>query len=170
MTTEGWDPWFLEDTELRPRYNRGNLPKGQVEHIQCRTNALHVRRIDEIVASRVEPVFKTRSDVLQDAISMWLDDWDQRYPDGIGMGGELAYRSMLDKAERMDEEREGFVQSAQTRLERLQNNKDTEGIEGFLRMMLAAQVKLQKEKAPAVYLDRIEEMIVRSRRLLAAAQ
>jgi len=158
------DAFHLDDSELsRQRYTKSNVRRGETEVIQCRADAFHVRRIDEIVASRIDPAFKTRSDVMQDAIAMWLEDWDRRYPDGAG--GELAFQARLKALERKREFRVGFIQAATEQLEGLVSDSDILGIREFLQMMLQAQGNF-KDDAPQPYMRQIEELIQRSRRLL----
>jgi hypothetical protein len=165
LTTDGWNPWTLDDSENRQRYTKSDVRRGQTEFIQCRADSFHVRRIDEIVASRIDPTLKTKSDVLQDALAMWLEDWDKRYPDGSG--GELAYRARLMRMERKRAFREEFMESAGDQLEALQRDGDALGMSEFLQIMLQAQGDF-KDDAPSSYLSKVEDMIQRARRMLDA--
>jgi hypothetical protein len=135
--------------------------------MQFRAVEFWARRADEIVASRVEPSIKTTSDLLQDALVMFIEDWDKRYPDG--MGGELAYQTRLLLAELKDEAREAFIEQSESRLDRLQANGDLRGLNEFLQIMHQAEGDF-KDDAPRSYLVKIEDMIEKAHRLLHAAR
>ena len=164
MVVSEWDPWNLDDTEsIRQRYTKHDVKRGQTELIQCRADSFQVRRIDEILACRIEPVFKTRSDVLQDAICMWLEDWDRRYPDGVT--GELAYQARMHDMARRRAYREEFMESATNQLDGLRHDGDARGLSEFLHIVLRARGELQ-DSAPPSYMQRLDRIIETARRLL----
>lgn len=166
MTDSGFSPWMLEDTEAkRDRYTKSDVRRGNTEVIQCRADAFHVRRVDEIVASRIDPALKTRSDVMQDALAMWLEDWDRRFPDGAG--GELSYQARIEAMKRKRRYRLDFLETAEEELTGLQNDGDVQGLSTFLQTLLLAQGDF-KDDAPDTYLRKIDDMIQRAQRLLAA--
>ena len=167
-TDNGWNPWTLDDPDaIRQRYTKAQVKHGQTDLIQCRADAFHVRRVDEIVASRIDPTLKTRSDVMQDALAMWLEDWDRRYPDGSG--GELSYSARLQRMERKRRYRSEFIDSASEQLDSLQRDGDALGLGEFLQIMLQAQGDF-KDDAPPSYLTKVEGMIQTARRMLEAAR
>ncbi len=162
------NPWALDDPESnRQRYTKSDVKRGATELIQCRADAFHVRRVDEIIASRVDPAFKTRSDVVQDALAMWLEDWDRRYPDGAG--GELAYQSLMRAIELKRTHREEFLESAKNQLDGLRQDGDVDGLSDYLHIMARAQGDL-KDTAPATYMRRLNELIMEARHLLDAGR
>lgn len=164
----GWNPWQLDDPDAgRQRYTKSAVARGQTELIQCRADAFHVRRVDEIVASRIDPTLKTRSDVVQDALALWLEDWDKRYPDGSG--GELGYHARLLRMERKREYREQFMQAAEKQLEGLQSEGDVRGLSEFLGIMLQSQGDF-KDDAPPSFLQKLDLIIDRAHRLVEAAR
>lgn len=165
-TVSDFSPWMLDDSDAaRQRYTKGDVKRGQTEVVQCRADAFHVRRIDEIVASRIDPSLKTRSDVLQDALAMWLEDWDKRYPDGAG--GELSYQAKLEAMRRKRRYRTDFLTTAEEELRGLREEGDVNGLSGFLQTLLLAQGDF-KDDAPATYLGKIDNMVNEARRLLDA--
>lgn len=165
-TMSDFSPWMLDDSDQsRQRYTKSDVKRGQTEVIQCRADSFQVRRVDEIVASRIDPVLKTRSDVLQDALAMWLEDWDRRYPDGAG--GELSYQARLEAQRRKRRYRTDFLATAEDELKGLREEGDITGLSGFLQTLLMAQGDF-KDDAPASYLHKIDNMISEARRLLDA--
>lgn len=161
-----FSPWMLDDSDQsRQRYTKNDVKRGQTDVIQCRADSFHVRRVDEIVASRIDPSLKTRSDVLQDALAMWLEDWDRRYPDGAG--GELSYQAKLEGMRRKRRYRSDFLMTAEEELKGLREDGDVNGLSGFLQTLLMAQGDF-KDDAPGSYLQKIENMISEARRLLDA--
>jgi hypothetical protein len=160
------NPWALDDLTPRQRYTKTEVKRGETERIQCRADAFNVRRIDEIVASRIEPTLKTRSDVLNDALSLWLDDWDSKYPDGVG--GELAYQARLKTMERKRIYRNDFLEDAKAQIENLQSDGDLEGLTTYLHLMQLAQGDFQSS-APESYVRQLKSLIDQARRLIEAA-
>lgn len=158
------NPWALDDPESnRQRYTKSNVQRGSTEVIQCRADAFHVRRIDEIVASRIDPSFKTRSDVMQDALAMWLEDWDRRYPDGAA--GELSYQALMKAMERKSAYRTEFMETASGQLDRLRQEGDSGGLSEYLHIMARARGDF-KDSAPPSYMTKIDRLISDARRLL----
>lgn len=167
MSESGFAPWMLDDETLkRQPYVKDQVKRGNTELIQCRADAFHVRRIDEIIAARIDSTFKTRSDVVQDAIAMWLEDWDRRYPDGAT--GELSYQARIEAMKRKRRYRADFLTIAEEELHGLQQDGDIQGLGNFLQTILLAQGDF-KDDAPATYLQKIDDMILRARRLLNAS-
>ena len=125
ISNPGHFNWLrLIRSRLTTHHRHANLTQsmkskgGETERIQCRADAFHVRRMDERLAARLDPEFKTRSDIMQDAIAMWLEDWDRRYPDGSG--GQLRYQSELANMERRRQHRRGFLGNAECATRRSQ--------------------------------------------------
>jgi hypothetical protein len=161
-----FDPWALDDpSSSRQRYTKNEVKRGETERIQCRADSFHIRRIDEILAARIDPEFKTRSDVFQDAIAMWLEDWDHRYPDGAS--GQLRYQSELANMERKRQHRQGFIEHAETQLTGLREDGDVLGLKSYISLMLRARGDFQDD-APDSFMERMDKLISEARRLLDA--
>jgi hypothetical protein len=164
----GFSPWQLDETDAaRHRYTKSDVKRGNTEVIQCRADAFHVRRVDEIVASRIDPNLKTRSDVMQDALAMWLEDWDTRYPDGAT--GELSYQARIEGMRRKRRFRTDFLETAEEELRSLATDGDTLGLSTLLQTLLLAQGDF-KDDAPQSYLDKLEKHISETKRLLAGSR
>jgi hypothetical protein len=161
-----FDPFALDDpTASRQRYTKDQVKRGETERVQCRADAFKVRRIDEIVAARIEPELGTRSDVLNDAIDLWLEDWDRRYPDGAS--GQLRYQSELLNMERKRQYRQGFIDQAETQLTGLREEGDLLGLKSYVGLMLRARGDFMDD-APDSFMERMDKLISEARRLLDA--
>src|SRR5580692_3851340 len=70
----------------KARNRRYTRPSGKQEsgRVSFRGSTTDLRKIDEIVASRVDPELKTRSDVINDALHTWvqvfLDEFGDEFP------------------------------------------------------------------------------------------
>lgn len=160
----GLDSFSLGGIENeRQPYTKASIKRGETERVQCRADAFLVRRIDEIVASRIDEDFKTRSDILQDAISMWVDDWDNRHPDG--MQGQLHYQSELARLERATENRSAFLGRAERQLTQLRNDGDTNGFSTYLSIMFRARGDFLDD-APKPFISKMDQFISEAKRLL----
>lgn len=152
--------WGLENTH--DRYTKSDVRRGESEHVSSRISSFHMRRIDEIIAARYEPQFKTRTDVIQDAIVMWLEDWDQRYPDGAH--GELSAFSEMELQTRRRESRDSFMQFAEKEFEALIDDTDLAGIKRFLITLIKFRTDSPPD-TPQKFRNQIDSMIERARRL-----
>ncbi len=67
--------------ESRPAPGRSSkkIKTEATELISCRLPLSHVRLIDEFLAARTDGVLKTRSDVLRDAVMMWLETKSEQH-------------------------------------------------------------------------------------------
>jgi hypothetical protein len=158
---EDVNPWQLE--RQHETFTKSNVQRGNTEHIQFRADAFHVRRIDEIIASRVDPSFKTRSDVLSDAVVLWLENWDLQHPDGTA--GELHHRFQLDNQKRARQYRVEYMESAKEELDALRKDFDVEGLRALSRNLIAATIELTG-KAPPKYIAELDQLLAETRRLL----
>ena len=159
------DPFQLGGIHDRQPYTKASVKRGETTHIQCKADAFLVRRVDEIVASRIDDAFKTRSDVLQDAIAMWVDDWDEHHPDGAS--GQLSYQSELSRLERASENRTAFLTRADTQLNRLSGEGDRNGLQTYLEVMARARGDFLDD-APKSFINKMDQYIDQAKRLLSA--
>src|SRR5271154_4617611 len=74
--------WSLDDFQKLSgeRQRFVSQSKAASEVVSFRADSFHVRRVDEILAARIDPELKTRSDIMQDALHLWLTTWDETYP------------------------------------------------------------------------------------------
>lgn len=152
--------WGLEAPH--ERFTKSDVKRGDTEHINCRISSHHKRRIDEILAGRFEPAFKTLTDVVQDSLVMWLEDWDSRHPDG--QAGELAATSQIQLNIRRREARETFMSDVDKEWEALLDDADIEGIKRLLVILIKARAEFPPDSPPK-FREKIDRMIERARRL-----
>ena len=155
-----------DDGTPRQRYTKSDVKRGQTELVQCRADAFLVRRVDEIVASRLDPIIKTRSDVLQDAIALWLEDWDERYPD---QGGALAYQSRLERMSRRREYRESFIDTVEEQLELTKRLGDISDLRELSQILSLAYTDF-KTDAPPTSMKRMDDLMQTCQRLITESQ
>lgn len=162
MTAEDWRLEKPHET-----YTKSDVKRGQTEHINFRADAFHIRRIDEILGGRYDPAFKTRSDVLSDAIVMWLEDWDLKHPDGSA--GELRGRFQLDRQKQARDSRNDYLEQIKVELEDLRKDGDIDGLRA-----LASNIIQQREdfkgSAPPRYIAELDQVLAETRRLLDPRQ
>lgn len=156
----GSGPWQLDSPHQRYFRKEGN--KSETESFTGRFSSFHLRRIEEIIHTRIEPDFKTKTDIVQDAISMWLEDWDQRHPDGVG--GEYTSSSQLDIIQAQSDRRANYLDKAKKTLDTVASDKDIAG----LKAVVVSFVKYLEEShaAPAAYQLELEALIAKARRML----
>lgn len=155
------DPWRLERThEVNPR---PKLAKDEQEYCNFRANKFHIRRIDEIVGQRLDPAFKTRTDVLYDAVVLWLETWDLNNPDGAT--GELHYRFQLEQQKRQRESRTAYRDSLMEELDALRKDADIEGIKALATNIIHAREEL-RHTAPPRFIAELDQILADTRRLL----
>lgn len=155
------DPWRLESTHQV--YSRPKLPKDEQEYCNFRANKFHIRRIDEIVGQRLDPSFKTRTDVLYDAVVLWLETWDLNHPDGAT--GELHYQFELEQQQRQRESRNNYKDKVVEQLDELRKDGDIEGIKALASNIVRATREL-KDSAPPKYIAELDQILADTRRLL----
>lgn len=155
------DPWRLE--KMHEVHPRPKLLKDEQEYCNFRANKFHVRRIDEIVGQRLDPAFKTRTDVLYDAVVLWLETWDLNHPDGST--GELHYRFQLEQQRRQRESRNAYLESLVEELDALRKDADLEGIKSLSSNIINAREEL-KHTAPPKYIAQLDQLLADTRRLL----
>lgn len=156
----GPSAWQLEAAHQRYFKREGN--KSETESFTGRISSFHLRRIEEIIHTRIEPDFKTKTDVVQDAISMWLEDWDLRHPDGVG--GEYTSSSQLDIIQAASDRRANYMAKAEKTLDTVSHDKDIAG----LKAVVVSFVKYREESqsAPVAYQADLDGLIAKARRLL----
>lgn len=172
LVDEDWGAWQLdgptEPATERERYTKAEVKRGEVEFIGCKAKAIHVRRIAEIVESRVEPELKTKSDVLQDALVMWLEDWDRRHPDFTDEHS-LRAQDELDRMQQLTIARKTIIAKAKGQLDALREDGDIVGLRRFLRVLEDMEEK-NRADAPAKFMKDLADMTVQVTRLLAEVE
>jgi hypothetical protein len=87
------EPTPIAKGKPRRYATRNQVARGESDFVGFRCSLASIRQMDEIVASRVEEELQTRSDVLQDAVVKWIDDFYKTHPGGSGRTAWTLYRS-----------------------------------------------------------------------------
>ncbi len=158
--------WNLEtDPTKRTPYKRVQERKGDSTPVACRCDSFIVRRMDEILGSANSPDYKTRSDIVQDAIALWLEEWDKEHPE---MVTALSYQFKVEQMGRRRAARTAFLEVAKTELDGLRDDGDISGLHQFIQALDTALVDF-REDAPASFLRKIDEIRTSARRLIDAS-
>jgi hypothetical protein len=155
------DPWRME--KPHETYTKSDVKRGATDHVQFRADSFHIRRIDEILGQRLDSAFKTRSDVFQDAIVMWLEDWDLKHPDGAA--GELHYKFAMEQQKRQRVSRREYLETVKEELDDLRKDADVEGLRALARNIISASEEL-KHTAPPKYIAELDQILADTRRML----
>lgn len=124
-------------------YTRASAQSRETDPITFRASSSEIRKIDEIVASRIEPELKTRSDVINDALHRWLENFFAEHSDD--MPG-LADRFRLEHIKHLYDSRQQDIDLLKETLDQAvrENNQ------GVLQPILynAMRLKNELEKDP----------------------
>jgi hypothetical protein len=131
-------------------------------HTQFRQPEIQARRIDEILAGRFDITLKTKTDILIDATSLWLDEWDKRNPDGAN--GVLRAQYALYKRNIERTIRNDFLEDAKEQLHELRHDGDVRRLQGLqldLEMVIA-----DSHNEPESYIKELQRLLEETTRLL----
>lgn len=158
--------WNLEtDPTKRTPYKRIKEKGGESIPVTARCDSLMVRRLDEILASALGwPTYKTRSDIIQDAIAFWLEEWDKEHPE---MVTALSYQFKVEQMGRRRSARTDFLEMAKRELDGLRDDGDIAGLHQFMQTLEIALSDF-REDAPASFLRKIDEIRTSAKRLIDA--
>lgn len=159
--------WNLETEPIkRTPYKRATERKGESIPIATRCDAFMVRRMDEILGSGTGlPDYKTRSDIVQDAIAFWLENWDQEHPD---FSTPLRWQFRVEQMGRRRISRNDFLEKAKDTLDGLREDGDTTGLTHFIAALDESLTDFRQD-APVSFLSRISDLRSQAKRLLDAS-
>lgn len=164
--SKAMEPWNLEsDGRTRTPYKRVKERSGESIPVATRCDSLMVRRMDEILASGVgSPTYRTRSDIIQDAIAFWLEEWDRNHPDMIT---PLAYQFKVELMGRRRSARKDFLEVAKAELDGLRDDGDITGLQELIKELDKALSDFRQD-APASFLNKMDEIRTSAKRLIDA--
>jgi hypothetical protein len=90
-------PWGLDEDKDRVRYFYKK--EDQRTHVNFKAPTHLIRQIDEVVAARLDPRLKTRSDALCEAVAMFCSVYDNGSPEIEVMARAARMDSMIRKQE-----------------------------------------------------------------------
>ena len=149
------DEWQFDTSETRERFTQA--PRGQTENVGFRAFLGHLRIVDEAIQSRRDPRIKTRSDVLQDALMMWIEDWAKNYAEQ-GVHGTFLRELNLNKAKAKRERRKYMLDLIDADIEEAKQDKDVYGLQSTLRTVQEERDSLD-EHCPQSYISQLDERI-----------
>lgn len=154
VTTEYEHLWQIGNPDDRERFTQA--PRGQTEQLNFRVFTSHSRVLDEIIHSGIDPRLKTKSDCLQDAVALFIEDWNEKYPDGLS--GRTLRKLMLEKIRMERESREEFLSTIEAEIESAKKQKDREG---FVKILSYLKVERDdyRQYAPPSYIDQLTLLI-----------
>jgi hypothetical protein len=156
------EAWGLEDAIDRERFT--NAPRGQTEPITFRIYTHNARILDEIIHSGIDPRLKTKSDCLQDATSMFIDDWLTNYQDGISGRTLRMYKYERDKLQR--EARQSFLTETDEAIKQCSNEGDVRGLQR-IRSNVDSELSDVNDNTPESYVKNLTARLDDLRRWLA---
>lgn len=161
------EAWNLEsDPTKRTPYTRIKDKKGDSVPVAARCDSLMVRRMDEILARALGwPTYKTRSDIIQDAIAFWLEQWDLDHPE---TASALSHQFHVEQMGRRRNARNQFFEMAKEELNGLRDEGDTTGLYQFIAALDQALTDF-REDAPATFLSKMTELRAAAKKLVDAS-
>lgn len=152
----------------RMRYTAASIRKGEAgEPVSFRPNAFHTRRIDEILAARIDPELRTRSDILHDALHLWLQTWDEQYPDGAN--GMMRTQFQMDELEREASVQKNFALRSQMILDDLRETGDVRKLTRYITMVSDGIEEFGDTASPGI-VTKLRAMLDTAERLREAAR
>ena len=133
---------------------RATVPRGESEFVGFRCAIKRIRQMDEIVASRFFPEIKTRSDILQDAVVMWIDKYYEENPQAPGHLKWQMTRIELNRTMR-----DADYEQAERMIRRGIHEKDHTLLVGSLPALHRIRLLFETESASPVEMVAIKELI-----------
>jgi hypothetical protein len=143
------------DNEGASRERFTTAPRGQTEMFSCRLYANNLRMLDEIIHSGLDPRLKTKSDCVQDAVQLFIEDWVEKYADGLS--GRTLRMFWLEQRRAQQENRDNFLTSFDSDLETAKKNRDKQGLQSLLALTKAERE--ESKDSPPVYLEELDNRI-----------
>ena len=152
---ESYEQYYqAENPENRERFVKP--PRGQTEQLNFRIYTFHARVLDEIIHSGLDPNLKTKSDCLQDAVDLFIKDWNKNYADGLS--GRTLRRRNMEEMLRIAQERDRFTEEAKEIVELSKKTGDRHTLFGMIDQ-LEAEIESETGHAPKMYLDELRDIV-----------
>lgn len=148
------DGWLLDAPVNRERYIRPRTDG--TEPISFRITAAHLRTLDEIIHSGIDPRLKTKSDCLQDAVFMFIEDWMQHYSDGVA--GRTLRLYHMERLQMQRESRDAFLDAFDRERMEAMKCSDADGLTMLYKNLLAEREE-SAGYAPEAYIKELDDRI-----------
>ena len=146
--------WQAENPESRERFTKP--PKGQTEQLNFRIYTFHARMLDEIIHSTLDPSLKTKSDCLQDAVALWIEDWEKKHSDGLS--GRTLRRFHMERMLQVAQERDNFMEEVKQIVDLSKKTGDRNTLFAMVDQV-EAEVESESGHAPKTYLDDLRKIV-----------
>jgi hypothetical protein len=133
---------------------RAKVPRGESEFVGFRCAISRIRKMDEIVASRFYSEIKTRSDILQDAVVMWIDQYYEDNPTAPGKGDWDLTRMEIARAVR-----DSRLEQAERVARRAQDEDDRKTMLKTLPNLHRLRMQFEAEDASPTEMKRLRHLI-----------
>lgn len=165
------DPFTLDDVfsnkqKNRLRFTSRDIKRGETEMVSFRCDLQILHRMQVIVESGEDPELQTKTDILLDAVHLWLTRWDEDHDDPRQR--KLAYQFRMRELRRRLDHQKSFLESTESLLDALKNTGDVDGLKELLFIM--AEAKFEFTDSPPDFLKKLQYMTDETRRLVKEAQ
>jgi hypothetical protein len=162
------EAWTLDDImegspKRRVPITSTQFKRGDTEMVSFRAPLEHVVKMQIIIEQRRVAGIQTRSDIMNDAVFMWLERF---YEDNPTFDPAAAQDMKMIRLRVEREHRATFLNSAQTLLEGLVEDQDTVGIDQYLVAMVESKYDYVNRNAPKSFVVKLDSLIDRARRLI----
>lgn len=162
------DEWTLEDImnhagKPHVPITSKRLKKGETQVVSFRVSLEDYTKIQKIVQQRRIPGIETHSDLLSDALFMFLEKFYEEQPN-LDPGALQELRMVRLNAER--HQRVEFLGMANKVLTDLIEDRHIKGLDQFHVSMIESRFSYQNQDAPDDFLREIDRIIEKTRRLL----
>jgi hypothetical protein len=162
MRAWGLDP--NDNPNSRERHSATNgKAKAATEVASFRCSLSHLRALDEIIQSGIDPRLKTKSDCLQDAVSLFLEDWTNHYADGVS--GRTLRRLRLERVQAVLDSRQTFLDLLDKGIDTAREQKDLLELRNLLHDA-RAEATDSEGYAPQTYIDEVNRRVTRLSEML----
>ncbi len=133
-----------------------SAPKGQTELASFRLYTSHMRVLDEIIQSGIDPRLKTKSDCYQDAVSLFIEDWLKNYADGLS--GRTLRMLRVERRENEANRRLQFLELMQSSFDRCTDEGDRDGFVNLI-VDIEEEIDQQRGYCPNSYIEKLEKLL-----------
>ena len=156
------DEWTFDNPNSRERLT--SAPRGQSEPFTTRIYQSNLRILDEIIHSGIDPRLKTKSDCVQDAVALFIEDWVKNYSDGLS--GRTLQMLKLERIRMQREAREEFIRRVDEEIESAKYSQDRESL-GTILYSLSQERGDSEGWSPNTYIAQLDVRIEDLRHILS---
>jgi hypothetical protein len=150
------EAWGFDNPKSRERYSRPKVEP--TEPLTFRATARNLRILDEIIQSGVDPRLKTKSDCMQDGLSLFIEDWMTNYQDGVS--GRTLRMFQMERMAIQSRSRQDYLAEHDSSETRLRNDGDKTGLQTLF-MNLQAERQEAVGFTPQSYIDELDKRIAK---------